>query len=279
MKTFRKVQRIQTYLKKIASGGNKIGFVPTMGYLHDGHLSLIERSVKECDHTAVSIYVNPLQFAPNEDIDKYPRDLKRDLKLLRSKGVDTVFLPDNSEMYPSDFYTTVSLRDLTRIGEGISRPTHFDGVTTIVTKLLNSVYPDVMYLGQKDIQQALIITRMVKDLNMPVKIKICPTIREKDGLAMSSRNVYLSGNKRQDALALISALRTAEKVIRSGQKRCKTIEEKMRSVFAEYKNVKVDYILFANFDTFKQVKTITGKTVIAIAGFVGKTRLIDNMII
>ncbi len=279
MKIYKKIKSIQSYLRKVASDGIKIGFVPTMGYLHEGHLSLVDRSLKNCDHTVVSVYVNPMQFAPNEDLARYPRDLKRDLKLLRERGVDTVFLPNNSEMYPDGFDTYVSVGSITKIGEGVSRPTHFNGVTTIVLKLLNTVRTDILYLGQKDIQQALVIKKMVKDLNMPVKVEICPTVRERDGLALSSRNVYLSNELRNNALSLISALKTGEKAIRYGIIRCAAIERRMRSKFGEFKGMKLDYILFADVKTFKPVKSITGRTVIAIAGFAGRTRLIDNIIV
>jgi len=259
--------------------GESAGFVPTMGYLHEGHLSLIRRSQRERPVTVVSIFVNPTQFAPGEDFNRYPRDMRRDFRILRSLGVDYVFTPAPEAMYPEPFSTAVSVEGISRTGEGVSRPAHFRGVCTVVAKLLNIVQPSVLYVGQKDIQQAVILRIMAKELNMPLTVRICPTVREKDGLAMSSRNTYLSAGERASALSLVTALRAGEEAVKRGEKRCDRIIKEMRGVFERYPGVKPDYIICADSANFQPVGTVIPRTVIAVAARVGTTRLIDNTIV
>lgn len=279
MKQITGIRRMQQYCATLRAQGEKIGFVPTMGHLHEGHLSLVKRSKKECSTTVVSIFVNPMQFAPHEDFDRYPRDINRDKNLLKQLGVEVLFTPKTGQIYPEPFLTSVFVDEITTIGEGVSRPKHFQGVTTIVGKLLNIVQPAVLYLGQKDIQQAVILKKMIHDLNIPVSVKLCPTIREKDGLAMSSRNIYLSSKERQSAPALITALRTAEKMVESGEKDCKKITKKMEAVFDRFPNAKLDYILCADYKSFKPVSKVESRTIIALAAYAGNIRLIDNIIV
>ena len=264
--------------------GIKIGFVPTMGYLHDGHLSLMKRArqaVGKNGIVVVSIYVNPTQFAPTEDLSKYPRDLKRDLKLCREAGADLIFTPGDSEMYPGGkenrFSTYVVEEKLSRMMEGASRPTHFRGVTTIVAKLFNLVLPDVAVFGQKDFQQAAIIQHMVADLNFPVKIIVAPTVREKDGLAMSSRNKYLAGDLRRQATVLWCAIQIAKVAV----KKSKTYPAaKLKTAIKELvecePEAELDYVEFFDPETLSPVSIVTRGVQIALAVFVGKTRLIDN---
>lgn len=256
-----------------------IGFVPTMGYLHEGHLSLIRRSVKECDLTVVSIYVNPTQFGPQEDLDKYPRDFKRDRQLLKEAEVDVVFYPDNQVMYPSGYSTYVTVEGLTDRLCGAVRPGHFRGVTTIVTKLLHIVEPHVMYLGQKDLQQARVIERMIKDLNMDVKICVCPTVREQDGLAMSSRNRYLSAQQRREAPVLYQSLKEAKHLILDGEKSAARLKKTIKQLIAEKTNSKIDYIEVGDAKTLASVDKINQSVYIAAALYLGKARLIDNVIV
>lgn len=270
---------MNSYCAKLKANGAKLGFVPTMGFLHDGHLSLVDRSLNDCTHTAVSIFVNPTQFGPTEDFGRYPRNLENDIRLLRKKRIEILFVPEAKELYPEPFLTTVAVDDLTTVGEGAARPTHFRGVTTVVTKLLNIVQPSFLYLGQKDIQQATILRKMIQDLNIPVKVKICSTIREKDGLAMSSRNAYLTNEERISALALITALLTAKKAVKKGETECSKIEAKMKLDFVQFRNNDPEYILFFDYKTFKKVKNIENRTIIAVAANFGKTRLIDNIIV
>jgi len=264
--------------------GAKIGFVPTMGYLHAGHLSLVKRArqaVGKNGKVVVSIYVNPTQFAPTEDLAKYPRDLKRDLKLLRELKVDVVFTPSDAEMYPSKsdngFSTYIVEEKLSRTMEGASRPTHFRGVTTVVAKLFNIVLPDVAVFGQKDFQQAAIIKRMVADLNFPVKIIVAPTLRERDGLAMSSRNKYLIGDLRRQATVLWCAIQTAKWIIeKSKSVVAADLKSDLKLLIEIEPNAKLDYVEFFEPETLSPVSKVTRGTQIALSVFIGKTRLIDN---
>lgn len=277
MKIFRTIKEIKAYLRPLQYAGKSIGFVPTMGYLHQGHLSLLEASVKENDLTVLSIFVNPTQFAPTEDLDAYPRDEKRDLELAENVGADVAFIPDVAEMY-SNPLTTVSVAELTKRLCGKSRPTHFDGVTTVVAKLLNIVHPDRAYFGQKDAQQAIVLTKMVKDLDMDVAMKICPIVREQDGLAMSSRNVYLSATERQEATVLRKSLLEAQEKVREGTINAaeiqKAIEDNVQSTSG-----KVDYVEILDAEMLRPVEEIKGKTLIAMAVKFSKARLIDNIIL
>lgn len=270
---------MQRLVKKLKSEGKTIGFVPTMGYLHEGHLSLARQAREDTDIVVMSIYVNPLQFGPKEDFQRYPRDLKRDVKLAKSVGVDIIFTPSDEEMYPPDYVTYVEVEKLTERLCGQFRPGHFKGVTTVVTKLFNIVKPDIAYFGQKDAQQARVIEKMVEDLNMDIKIKIMPIVREKDGLAMSSRNVYLSSEERKKAVSLYLALRKAEGLISQGEREPEKIIEEMKKILVKSGVSRIDYIEIVDSQNLKPLKKIKGKFLIALAVWIGKTRLIDNTII
>ena len=256
-----------------------IGFVPTMGFLHQGHLSLIEKSKSVCDFTIVSIFVNPTQFAPNEDFSKYPRDIEKDEKFLIQNKVDALFLPSEKEIYGRNFQTYIEVEKLSKILEGKFRPSHFKGVTTIVSILLNSVKPDFAFFGQKDAQQAEIVKRMVSDLKIDVEIRICPIVREKDGLAMSSRNSYLSSEERTDALVLHKSLSIAEHLIEAGERKTKTVISEMKDIINKVKTSNPDYVEIVEADTFRFSDMLkSGKEYyILIACKIGSTRLIDNI--
>lgn len=254
-----------------------LGFVPTMGYLHAGHISLAEAARRDCASVAASIFVNPTQFGPSEDLDKYPRNLERDLKMLESAGVDLVFAPSAEEMYPEGFQTWVTVEGVTRRLEGEIRPGHFRGVATVVLKLFNAVQPDRAYFGQKDAQQAAVIRRMVKDLNLPVEIRVCPIVREPDGLAMSSRNTYLSAEDRQAAPVLYRALTTAGEAYRQGERSGEQLRQIMREVFASEPRANLHYAACVDVGTFEELDQIQERALLLVAAVVGKTRLIDNL--
>ena len=263
--------------------GACIGFVPTMGYLHAGHLSLVKRArqaVVKNGKVVVSIYVNPKQFAPTEDLANYPRDLKRDLKLCREAGVDIVFTPSDAEMYPGkaeDKYSTYVVEEkLSRTMEGVARPTHFRGVTTVVAKLFNIVLPDVVVFGQKDFQQAAIIKRMVADLNFPVKIVVAPTLRERDGLAMSSRNKYLDAEQRAQAVILFQALQAAKKAVAKKSVSASKLKRDLQGFITAAPLARLDYVDFFDPETLQPVTQVKRGAHMALAVFFGKTRLIDN---
>lgn len=280
MKTIVAISEIRDYLQ--SERRNKtIGFVPTMGYLHEGHLSLIRKAKSECDIAVVSIFVNPTQFAPNEDFSRYPRDLERDATLAQSVGCDILFVPSDEEMYPSGFLSAVVVEQLSSVLEGKFRPTHFKGVTTVVLKLLNIVQPDVAYFGQKDAQQAIIIKKMVSDLNVPVRIEVVPTVREADGLAMSSRNIYLNAEERKKAVALYQSLKLAQSMIHSGERNCANILSAMQRLIQSQHPTQIDYIEIVDATTLEpKTELHTNDTVlIPLAVRFGTTRLIDNIII
>jgi pantoate--beta-alanine ligase len=264
--------------------GKRIGFVPTMGCLHAGHLSLVKRARQDVGKNGVvvvSIYVNPTQFGPKEDFSKYPRDLRRDLKLCREAGVDVVFTPSDKEMYPGKtkgrYSTYIVEEKLSKVMEGASRLTHFRGVTTVVAKLFNIVLPDVAVFGAKDWQQATIIKRMVADLNFPVKIIVAPTLRERDGLAMSSRNKYLEGDLRQQATVLWRAIQTARTAVkRSKAVPAAKLKSDLKKLIKTEPDARLDYVEFFNSDTLAPVSKVARGTHMALAVFIGKTRLIDN---
>lgn len=258
--------------------GASIGFVPTMGYLHDGHLSLVREARKRNDLVVVSIFVNPTQFGPKEDLKKYPRNLKRDLELLSKQKVDAVFCPTVGEMYPEGFGAYVEVKGLSDKLCGASRPGHFRGVTTIVAKLFNIISPDIAYFGQKDFQQLVIIKKMAADLNMDVKIVSMPTVREADGLAMSSRNSYLSKEERSRAPAMIRSLKLAKTLVGSGVKSAVKIKAEMAKLL-KASRLKIDYISICDPRTLEEKKSVKGKTLVAAAAYAGKTRLIDNVVI
>ena len=259
--------------------GRPIGLVPTMGALHRGHLSLVEASRSECGLTVVSIYVNPTQFGPQEDFSRYPRTLDADLDLLSGGGATVAFAPTDGEVYPEGFATWVEVTSITRPLEGECRKGHFRGVTTVVLKLFNMVAPDVAYFGQKDYQQAAVIRQMVRDLNMPVAVRICPTVREADGLALSSRNRYLDPPARRDALVLWHSLQRADELIRRGERNTGIIAERMREVISTAQNPAIDYIALVDPQTLEPVEEIRGPTLAALAVRIGGTRLIDNQLL
>jgi pantoate--beta-alanine ligase len=258
-------------------GGLTVGLVPTMGALHDGHLSLIRASAADCDHTVVSIYVNPTQFAPTEDLASYPRSLERDCTRAAGAGADAVFCPPDRAMYPDGFATYVVQDGLTDVLEGRSRPTHFRGVLTVVCKLLNIVPADRAYFGRKDFQQTVVVRRMVRDLNLPTDIRVLPTVREPDGLAMSSRNAYLNDEERGQAVCLVRALRRACALFAGGETDGDALRQAMRSVLEEAPLACADYADVVDPDTLEPVEVAAGKSVAVLAVRVGGTRLIDNM--
>lgn len=257
----------------------RLGLVPTMGYLHEGHLSLARRAREECDRVAASIFVNPTQFGPTEDLSKYPRDLDRDLSLLDAAGVDLVWTPDNETIYPPDFSTWVEVEGLTKPLEGAARPGHFRGVTTVVAKLFNAVQPQAAYFGQKDAQQAAVVRKMTRDLNFPVEIVVCPTVREADGLAMSSRNSYLSPEERKSAVVLFRALTAAREAFERGERDAESLRKVMSATLASEPRARTQYVSCADYDTLEELGTVTGKALLSMAVFIGKTRLIDNFVV
>ena len=259
--------------------GLRTGFVPTMGYLHEGHLSLIRAARRHSDRCVVSIYVNPTQFAPGEDLDKYPRDFERDLQLCAREKVDAVFFPDDAMMYPKDFQTYVYNESLSPLLCGRTRPTHFKGVTTVVAKLFNIVRPDVAVFGQKDAQQALIIRNMARDLNFPVEIIVAPIVREADGLAMSSRNRYLTEDQRNQARVLNQSLRMAHQAWEKGRRDIAYLTERIRSMIETQQDCRVDYIAFVDAGTLQPATNDSPEVLLALAVFVGSTRLIDNTLL
>ena len=265
----------------LKSSGKTIGFIPTMGFLHKGHLSLVKKSKELCDVTIVSIFVNPAQFSPSEDLALYPRDIEKDNKQLLDQKVDYLFFPEANDIYPQNFQTFVDVIHITKNYEGESRPTHFRGVTTIVNILFNCVMPDHAFFGQKDAQQAAVIKQMINDLKIPVNIIICPIVRESDGLAMSSRNVYLSEDERRDALVLYNALQKAKKMIVKGERRVSLIISEMMALIEKVKSSNLDYIKIVEtrlFETVEELKS-SNEYYILIACKIGNTRLIDNELI
>jgi pantoate--beta-alanine ligase len=256
-----------------------VGLVPTMGFLHEGHLSLVRRAAEECASVVVSIFVNPTQFGPSEDLAAYPRDMERDLRLLEPLGVDLVWNPSPEIMYPDGYQTWVEVDALTRVLEGTRRPGHFRGVTTIVTKLFTGVHPAKAYFGQKDAQQAAVIRRMARDLNFPIDIVVCPIVREPDGLAMSSRNTYLDPDQRRAATVLYRALNAAKDAYESGERDANKLRAIMEETIAAEPLAEMQYVSCADYDTLEELETISGKSLLSMAVFVGKTRLIDNFVL
>lgn len=279
MLIFTNIDEVRSYLKEKKELGKTIGFVPTMGYLHKGHQSLIERAKKENDVVVVSIFVNPTQFGVGEDFDKYPRDLANDRLIAAEAGADLIFAPSIDEMYPEGYQTFVEVNELTKTLCGKSRPTHFRGVTTVVAKLFNIIKPDRAYFGQKDAQQAIVIKRMVKDLNMDIDIVVNPIIREADGLAMSSRNVYLSKEAREQATVLSYSLDYAREMILKGERDAEVIKNNITKLINQKPLANIDYVSIVNIDTLLDLEHITGTILIALAVKFEKTRLIDNIIV
>jgi|SRR3990172_5980073 len=256
-----------------------VGLVPTMGYLHEGHLSLVRRATEECTSVVVSIFVNPTQFGPSEDLAAYPRDMERDLRLLEPLGVDLVWAPTPEIMYPSGYQTWVQVEALTGPLEGAMRPGHFRGVITVVAKLFNSVQPAKAYFGQKDAQQAAVIRRMTRDLNFPLEVVVCPTMRESDGLAMSSRNAYLNPEQRKAATVLYRALSAAKAAYEAGERDAEKLRALMRETLAAEPLARMQYVSCADYDTLEELEMVSAKALLSMAVFVGKTRLIDNFVL
>ena len=280
MQVIEKISDMQSYVRKCKLDGKTIGFVPTMGYLHEGHLSLVRIARKRCDILVVSIFVNPTQFGPEEDFDKYPRDFGRDKKLCEQENVDIIFAPSVEEMYPKDSVTYVDMAgEMTKVLCGKYRPGHFRGVMTVVSKLFNIVQPDIAVFGRKDGQQLAVIRRMVSDLNFPIEIIGGETVRESDGLAMSSRNKYLTEEQRKSAPALYKSLLLAKTMIENGETDSSKIVERMRDYISNSGDFKIQYIEIVDADTLTPVDKIRNKVMIALAAFLGETRLIDNIVV
>jgi pantoate--beta-alanine ligase len=271
--------KLRESLLAVRSSGRTVGLVPTMGALHEGHLSLLDAARAECDATVVTIFVNPTQFGPEEDYRRYPRDLERDVALLFDRGCDLVFAPSAEEMYRPNHATFVDVGPIGRVLEGEFRPTHFRGVATVVLKLFLLVPADRAYFGRKDYQQTLVVRQLVADLNVPIDVRVCPIVREADGLAMSSRNAYLSESERQRALALPRSLRLAEELVASGQREVSVIRQRMQREIGVADGIELQYIAFLADGTVNPVERIDGPTTVAIAARVGKTRLIDNTLV
>jgi len=278
MQEIRKIKEMRSFSQRVKAFGKTIGFVPTMGALHEGHLSLVTEARRKSGVVVVSIFVNPIQFGPKEDYTHYPRNLARDKKLLKEVGTDVIFVPEVEEMFPEGFKTYVEVEALSKVMCGKSRPTHFKGVTTVVAKLFNIVLPDYAFFGEKDYQQQVIIKQMVKDLNFPVEIITLPTVREFDGLAMSSRNAYLSEKERKIAPILYQALTLAKEEIKKGVRDPQKVIRKMRTLIAQEPAVRLDYITLVHPETLEELKVIRGRVLIALAAYLGKARLIDNLV-
>lgn len=266
-------------VKEWKNQGLTVGLVPTMGYLHEGHQSLIKKAVEENDRVVVSVFVNPIQFAPNEDLETYPRDLEADKRLCDSTGADLIFHPTPDEMYPDGFSTHIQMDNLTKELCGKTRPTHFGGVCTVVGKLFNIVQPDKAYFGQKDAQQLAIIKRMVRDLNFDIEIVGCPIIREPDGLAKSSRNTYLNADERKAALILSKAIKLGEELVADGERNALTVIKAMTDKINTEPLARIDYVNVVDALSIEPLDVVKGEVLVAIAVYIGKTRLIDNFII
>jgi len=279
VKTYTTVEEMRAASRAARLGGLRVGLVPTMGALHEGHLSLVRAAQAQCEAVAVSIFVNPLQFGPNEDLAKYPRTFERDCQLLEQEDVDFLFAPSVEEMYPEKAITYVTVEGLSEKLCGRSRPGHFQGVTTVVAKLFHIVEPDLAFFGQKDAAQATIIRRMVRDLNFPVEIIVCPIVREVDGLAMSSRNAYLNPQERKSALVLYRALKEIQRKFEQSERSPFQLIEAGTQVLVQEPGVRLDYLEIVDPDTLDPVEKITSTVLVAVAAFVGGTRLIDNVVL
>ncbi|WP_294465757.1 pantoate--beta-alanine ligase [uncultured Anaerofustis sp.] len=276
MELVHNIEEVRSIVSSWKKEGLSVGLVPTMGYLHEGHQSLIKKAVEENDRVVVSIFVNPMQFGENEDLETYPRDLNKDSKLCDEAGADLIFNPEPEEMYKEGFCSYVDMNGLTTELCGKSRPIHFRGVMTVVTKLFNIVTPDRVYFGMKDAQQLCVIKRMVKDLNMDIDVIGCPIIREKDGLAKSSRNTYLNKEERKAALILYKTISLGKDLLVSGERDVNTIINKMKDNINKEPLAKIDYVEAVDLETVEKIDVIKGKVLIAMAVYIGKTRLIDN---
>ncbi|MCG3180632.1 MAG: Pantothenate synthetase [Phycisphaerae bacterium] len=277
MFTIHTIEELRRHLGEARAAGKSVGLVPTMGALHDGHAALVRRAVERCDYVVVSIFVNPTQFGPGEDLDRYPRSLEGDCSLVDQLGADLVFAPSAAEMYPAGYRTHVEVEGLSNVLCGASRPGHFRGVCTVVAKLFNLVLPDVAFFGQKDAQQVIIIQRMVTDLNFPVELEVLPTVREPDGLAMSSRNRYLTASQRADAVCLFRALQAAFEMITGGERNAGHIRSRIEAIINDAHTAEIDYVEIVDADTLEPLADLADRqALIALAVRVGQTRLIDN---
>lgn len=279
MQVIRNIKIIRDCVKYAKSKDKTIGFVPTMGALHQGHLSLIKKAKKDCDIVVISIFVNPLQFESKEDFKKYPRNFAADKDICQKIGVDFLFVPQTEKLYPLGYCSYVNVDNLDKKLCGAFRPGHFRGVATIVHKLFNIVQPDIAYFGQKDFQQGVIIKRMIRDLNISVKVKILPTVREKDGLAISSRNKYLTKQQKKEALILFQSLQLARKMIKGGERDAARIISQMKKLIKKVPEVKIDYVSIVDINSLESISLINKRVLVALAVWIEKTRLIDNSII
>ena len=277
MEIIETIGQMKRIIRNLQQEGKKIGFVPTMGYLHEGHLSLVRACRRENDIAVVSIFVNPIQFGPQEDFDRYPRDLSRDQALLEKEKVDYLFYPSAQEMYPAGYRTYVEVTGLQDVLCGRSRPGHFRGVATVVLKLFNIVRPDVAYFGQKDAQQAVIIRRLVRDLNLDVEIRVMPIVRDGDGLALSSRNTYLSAEERKASLAIPRSLEVARRLMEEGERDASVIKARIEEIIKAEPLLRIDYIEIVDPEELQPIEKITDEALIALAVYCGETRLIDNL--
>jgi len=279
MKLAKTIQSVRALVQTARSRNKKIGLVPTMGAFHPGHISLIETALKECDFVVVSVFVNPTQFGPAEDFKKYPRSLDTDLETCRKIGVDVVFAPSTEQMYPVQNLTWVNVEKLTESLCGQFRPEHFRGVTTVCAKLFNIIAPDIAFFGRKDAQQAVVIKRMVADLNMPLRIVVCPIVRGPDGLALSSRNQYLTEQQKKDATLIYSSLQKCREMVEAGIEDCTKIIAQMREVLNQAPSINIEYISIVDAETLQSISRITGKILAAVAVKIGTARLIDNILV
>ncbi|MBN1508532.1 MAG: pantoate--beta-alanine ligase [Sedimentisphaerales bacterium] len=279
MQVAKTTAEIRACVAQARQAGKTVGFVPTMGALHDGHVPLIEAARKRCGCVVVSIFVNPTQFGPSEDFSKYPRPFEKDRAICEKHGVDVIFAPEVAEMYPRESLTRVNVEKLTERLCGAFRPGHFRGVTTVCAKLFNIVGPDVAFFGQKDAQQALVIRRMVADLNMPLEIVVCPTVREPDGLAMSSRNQYLSPGERKDATRIYESLERCRTLIDAGERAAGVIRDRMREVLQRMADTKIEYVSISDAETLDEVEQVRGRILVAVAVRMKSARLIDNILV
>jgi pantoate--beta-alanine ligase len=273
------IEAMRSASRAAKTAGKRVGFVPTMGALHEGHLSLVRSAKAQCDVVAASIFVNPTQFGPNEDFSKYPRAFERDRELFAKEGVELLFAPAVEEMYPAGAVTYVTVEGMSERLCGKSRPGHFRGVTTVVCKLFNIVEPDIAFFGQKDAAQVAIIRRMVRDLDIPVEIAVCPIVREADGLAMSSRNTYLDLQQRKAALVLYRSLQKVKREFESGESNAAKLAEQGRKLFAQEPSLRLDYLEIVDPDNLEPLDNIESSALVAVAAFLGATRLIDNFIL
>ena len=279
MEVAKTIENVRSQVKIARGKGSKIGLVPTMGALHIGHISLIEAAANDCEFVVVSIFVNPTQFGPGEDFEKYPRPLEADLKICRKAGVDVVFAPSPQQIYPAENVTWVTVEKLTEPLCGRSRPGHFRGVTTVCAKLFNIVAPDAAYFGQKDGQQAIVIKRMVADLNMPLEIVICPTVREPNGLAISSRNQYLTAQQKKDAANIYKSLQICRRMIDAGTTKTDQIIAEMRELLQQIPSSEIEYVSIVDAETLESIEKVAGKVLAAVAVKISPARLIDNILV